>query len=249
MRMIEALSQFIVPLIFLIVWAVTSLLNRDGQPLPQRPNRPGSVPGGPGAGRRRDPLGTSQAEDDAPAVGDGPPPRRPGLVPLEARPQNRPFQAPARPTSPRSSRPSGATGDDEVVFIESIRRSSGGSAPPPSPRKPARGRRTEQPPARPRRGEPETQRALSEQVGQSLARNRSQVSGLSPISANLSSLSNASLRDASATAAKVTTNVAPPALSAADVRRMMADGARLREMAVLVELLQPPVSRRPRRLG
>ncbi|WP_165072291.1 hypothetical protein [Paludisphaera rhizosphaerae] len=249
MRMIEALSQFIVPLIFLIVWAITSLLNRDSQPLPQRPNRPGAGPGGAGSNRRRDALTASKAEDDEPAVADSSPPRRPGLAPFDARTQGRPLQAPTRPTSPRSNRPNGATGDDEVVFIESARRSIGGSASPPSPRKPARGRRAEPTPARTRRGEPVTQRALSEQVGQSLAQNRSQPLGLSPISANLSSLSSASLRDASSTAARVTPNAAPPALSAAEVRRMMADGARLREMAVLVELLQPPVSRRPRRLG
>ena len=234
MRAIDALSQFFVPLIFLLVWAVTSLLNRDAQPLPQRPNRPGP-------GRRRDALTGAQAEDSAPAVGgNAPAPRRPGVDPFDPRTHGRPTQLPGRSAPPRPGRPDGATGDDDVFIVP---------ARPGTPRKPARGRRGEQPPARPRRGEAETQRALSEQVGLAMAQNRGQPLGLSPISANLSSLSGASLRGASSTAATVASNVAPAALSAADVRRMMADGARLREMAVLVELLQPPVSRRPRRMG
>jgi hypothetical protein len=37
-------------------------------------------------------------------------------------------------------------------------------------------------------------------------------------------------------------------LSAVDVRRMMAEPGRLREMMILFELLQPPVSRRGRRI-
>ena len=36
----EILIQFIVPLTFLAIWALTSILNRDAQPLPPRPGRP-----------------------------------------------------------------------------------------------------------------------------------------------------------------------------------------------------------------
>jgi len=39
------LFQFIVPLTFLAIWALTSLLNRDAQPLPPRPMRPPAPPG------------------------------------------------------------------------------------------------------------------------------------------------------------------------------------------------------------
>ena len=42
----EILIQFIVPLTFLAIWALTSLLNRDAQPLPPRPGR-APAPGGP----------------------------------------------------------------------------------------------------------------------------------------------------------------------------------------------------------
>ena len=60
---LEFLLQFIVPLTFLAIWALTSLLNRDAQPLPPRPGAgrgPGGGPGRVGAGggsRRR--LGAS----------------------------------------------------------------------------------------------------------------------------------------------------------------------------------------------
>src|SRR5262249_37789374 len=37
---LEILIQFIVPLTFLAIWALTSILNRDAQPLPPRPGRP-----------------------------------------------------------------------------------------------------------------------------------------------------------------------------------------------------------------
>ena len=50
---LEFLLQFIVPLTFLAIWALTSLLNRDAQPLPPRPGA-GRGPGvGTGAGRGR----------------------------------------------------------------------------------------------------------------------------------------------------------------------------------------------------
>ena len=43
---LEILIQFIVPLTFLAIWALTSLLNRDAQPLPPRPGRPGRARAG-----------------------------------------------------------------------------------------------------------------------------------------------------------------------------------------------------------
>ena len=54
---IDNLFQFIVPLTFLAIWALTSLFNREAPPLPQRMGRP-QPPGGPGPdqeGRSSDP--------------------------------------------------------------------------------------------------------------------------------------------------------------------------------------------------
>ena len=260
---LEALSQFIVPLVFLAIWALTSLLNRDSQQLPQRPSRPGTGPrpGGQGGGRR-DAFASARDDDSAPAV-SGPPPRRTTVDSLDSRSMERDAAAQARPSTSRQGSGRALDADvyvidDEVVFVDPVTRRpiastslapAGGAARStpraPAPRKPARGRRNEPASARTRRADPETQRVLSEQVGLSLAQNRSQPLNLSPLTANLSNLSNTSLRDPSI-ASIVTVSGGPPALSAQDVRKMMADGARLREMAVLTELLQPPVSlRRP----
>ena len=257
MRNLEALSQFIVPLVFLAIWALTSILNRDGQPLPRRPGAaPGPRPGGgyaPPEARagRRDALAAARAEEAAAsraASGGAADPR--GMEP---------------PASARigTARPPGRTTDadvyvidDEMVFIDPVTRRQIGSATIPAPprpggrppqRKPPRNRRAEQGGAKPRRGEAETQRALSEQVGLSMAQNRGEaMTNLASLASSFTSLGGTSLRTASV-AATVTSYDAPPALSAADVRPMMAEPARLREMAVLVELLQPPVSRRPGR--
>ena len=49
---IDNLFQFIVPLTFLAIWALTSLFNREAPPLPQRMGRP-QPPGGPGGRERR----------------------------------------------------------------------------------------------------------------------------------------------------------------------------------------------------
>lgn len=257
MRNLEALSQFIVPLVFLAIWALTSILNRDGQPLPRRPAAPaprlrgGYMPPEAYPSRRDAAAAAARAEEAAAsraASGGGVEPR--GIEP---------------PASARigTARPPGRTTDadvyvidDEMVFVDPVTRRQIGTATIPTPgrpggrppqRKPARNRRVEAAGAKPRRGEGETQRALSEQVGLSMAQNRGEaMTNLASLASSFTSLGGTSLRTASA-AATVASYDAPPALSAADVRRLMVQPARLREMAVLVELLQPPVSRRPGR--
>ena len=76
---LEFLLQFIVPLTFLAIWALTSLLNRDAQPLPPRPGAgrgPGMGParGGPGGGSRRR-RGPSWRDPGVPRRPAGRPPR------------------------------------------------------------------------------------------------------------------------------------------------------------------------------
>src|SRR5258708_6361138 len=52
---IDNLFQFIVPLTFLAIWALTALFNREAQPLPPRTGRP-QPPGGPGMGGPSTPV-------------------------------------------------------------------------------------------------------------------------------------------------------------------------------------------------
>ena len=73
---LDILLQFIVPLTFLAIWALTSLLNREAQPLPPRPGR-SPVPGGPRPGMgapmagRGDPVGPIAIRDRRPACDAG----------------------------------------------------------------------------------------------------------------------------------------------------------------------------------
>jgi hypothetical protein len=79
---LEFLLQFIIPLTFLAIWALTSLLTRDAQPLPPRPGAgrvPGSGPGRPAAGGGFSP--SSRA--DLTGAGRAPAPGRPTGTPTE----------------------------------------------------------------------------------------------------------------------------------------------------------------------
>ncbi|MDG3002993.1 hypothetical protein [Paludisphaera mucosa] len=264
---LEALSQFIVPLMFLAIWALTSLLNRDAQPLPQRPVRPGPRPdpgpGGAAAGMHGGSFSTDVRSEGSPSSAAPPSsPRRPGIDPNDPRTAERPARAPVRPAQGRTGGgktrdPDVFVIDDELVFVDPVTRRQIGSTPlptgtsgqRPSPRpavarKPSRSRRPESPADRGRRSEPETQRVLSEQVSQSMAENRGVPMSLSPLTSGLTSLTSPSLGNAMSAAATVTSNDAPPSLSALQVSKMITDRGRLREMALLNELLGPPVSMR-----
>ncbi len=127
----EILIQFIVPLMFLAIWALTSLLNRDAQPLPPRPTRP------PGPGGPR-PLSRVPGQPEPRASAMASPPQKPAATSLAGQqsmwtgassPPSRPDRAPGRP--PLRSL------DDAIVYIENdtIKRSAAGRDLRPSPRK------------------------------------------------------------------------------------------------------------------
>src|SRR4051794_15293960 len=127
---LEILIQFIVPLTFLAIWALTSLLNRDAQPLPPRPGRP------PGPGGPR-PMNRAPGQN---------PQRPPGPV-APARPANavappRPERAAGRlelgglqPRERTLQRPS-IGGDDAIVYIEGEPGARGPTRPSASPTQP-----------------------------------------------------------------------------------------------------------------
>jgi hypothetical protein len=142
---IDHLFQFIVPLTFLAIWALTSLFNREAQPLPPR------------TGRAPNPAG----------------PRPGGGLPIPPRPPERrpeslnrdPNQRWANPPPPR--RPSGRPDDDILIIESEPRRTSPTSATPPrsgtaAPKRPARSRPA--PPAA-KRPEPAPPRTLSSSMG------------------------------------------------------------------------------------
>jgi hypothetical protein len=124
------LFQFIVPLTFLAIWALTALFNREAQPLPPRTGRP-SRPNGPGP---------RPAPASSPAQTPGPrpePARRPELFLRDSE-----VRRPAPPPPDRAAllRPAG---NDEILIIESdLRRPPVGPAPRVGATAPRRSART-----------------------------------------------------------------------------------------------------------
>jgi hypothetical protein len=246
-----------VPLSFLAIWALTSLLNRDAQPLPPRPMR------GPGPGGAR--PGTGLAPSDrgelsgaaryqvagrlSPAVGD-----RPGAAQWSG-----PLVQERRGGLGRSTGP-----DSGIVILESEVREAHPASSPSSfspssaaSARAARGPTTRRGPLRGRSAptaatlkpaEPERTRALTGLVGQVLVPKKAQHLEIAPLASPLKPLS------APLTKASVGTSLEhpgahplPTALSSGELRTMLASAGKLREVALLTELLQPPLALRPPR--
>jgi hypothetical protein len=254
----ELLLQFIVPLTFLAIWALTSLLNRDAQPLPPRPGRAPGAGGGPRPGMgaplagRGDSAGPSRsleasrpaalAERPAPTRWSGPPAQgRPlgtgraggsdeGIVILES--ETRTSQASTSSFSPSSS-----------ASVRSARAATGRRATP-------RGRAPQA--VSPKSTESERPRLLTGLVSQPLGPKKGRTLEITPLSTPISPLGSPLTQVSQQSIPNLphaTTNKPIPTLTSSDLRTMLASPARLREIALLGELLQPPVALRgPRRL-
>jgi hypothetical protein len=242
--------QFVVLLAIMALWALTSLLSREAQPLPARQAR------GPGPNGLRPPVPINMADA-------GPPPRsvaafdRPAATSLERGGPSRRGEAPppARPPG------RGLSVDDGIVIMgpdSRFPRPAGGGPTPSSSaaakrgaaaRRGSRGRPPvgSSPPKPPDPGKP---RALTTLVTQSMAQKRNRPLEMTPLSAPLSPI-NIPLTQIS-TGAKIEhpgSPDSPPAFSSEALREMLANSKKLREVALLTELLQPPLAlRRGRRL-
>ena len=238
---LELLLQVIVPLTFLAIWALTSLLNRDAQPLPPRP---GTRPPGTGPG-----MGRSSYS----------PPMRPEAT---------------RPTSPSLDRtspgrwatttaagrtsPSYRGSDEGIVILDDDRRgtsAAGGSSSarsarglgPAARKAAARVRSAIAVPAQ----TPERSRTLAGLTAEPLAPRRGKPLEMTPLSAPIAPITATPLTvDSSAPGEAASVIVSPgdtPTLTANELGAMLASPKRLREVALLGEILRPPVSlREPR---
>ena len=224
---IDNLFQFIVPLTFLAIWALTSLFNREAPPLPQRMGRP-QPPGGPGSAILR-----SEALNRDPSLRWAPP------------------SAPDRPVV---RRPPGRP-DEEILIIEETRRPAASSSANAAASRSGTGggaRRGTRPrpaaPATPKRTEPATPRALSGTLASSgsMAPMARQLD-LNPLNLPPSPLLASDPRDLARTVAEPTRQASRPALIWDDYKLLVSTPAKLREAVLVSEILQPPLALRKRR--
>jgi hypothetical protein len=241
--------QLIVLLSIGALWAITSLLSREAQPLPARPAR-GPGPAGPRPGLPMNPTSSMAASRTAGTA------ERLPTTSLERR-------APARwnEASPatRTAAGRGLGPDDGIVILESDSRTgrpgTGGAS---SAAAAAKGRaglarrasrsRSSTGPSPSNQVEPGRPRALTTLVTQSMAQKRNRPLEITPLASPLGPI-NSPLTQLT-TGAKIEhpgSLDSPPAYTAESLRSMLANPIRLREAALLTELLQPPVALR--RLG
>jgi hypothetical protein len=247
---LEILYQFIVPLTFLAIWALTSLLNRDAQPLPPRPARGPGNDVRPGfAGSRVDPVGAGRylgVQDRVSGAGSGgerPPSARwpetsqtgrpasvrmlgeDGITILDA--EGRPARATTASAAASGASPAARAGRTGVSR-RAARSRSGTSATPQKPIQQL------------------TPRALTGLVTQSLAQKKARPLSIAPLSTPLTPLAAPLSETVAVPPAEAALIHAPaPAYSVEQLYAVLAAPAKLREIAVLSELLQPPRARRP----
>ena len=124
----EILIQFIVPLMFLAIWALTSLLNRDAQPLPPRPGRPS------GAGGPR-PLNRLPGQPEPRSTSLATPLQTASPSPLAEQQTRWPGDTSALTARERAAqRPPLKNMEDAIVYIENDPTRRGTTRPAASPR-------------------------------------------------------------------------------------------------------------------
>jgi hypothetical protein len=262
---LEFLLQFIVPLTFLAIWALTSLLNRDAQPLPQRPGTArGPVPGSPRAGAaggfssaaRGDMAGQGRVVTPTRPASSGPERTTTARWSTATTQQGRPSAFTTRP---------GTTSDEGIVILESETRPSQSSSSFSPSSSVSNARVTRGSGAASRRAAPrgrnaspsslkpieqERPRALTGLVAQSLAQKKNRPLDIVPLSTPITPISSPLMQVSQSStpeAARSTAVKTQPTLTSDALRTMLASPTKLREVALLGELLQPPVALRAHR--
>ena len=219
------------PLTFLAIWALTSLFNREAQPLPPRANRP-----------------------------PGPPGPRPGLPPAPRPIERRAEPATGEPTMRWSTgtatvRRAPGRPDDDILIIESEPRRPSpcafGRAGVADGRRGLAARGFADPVRRavvPERPEPSTPRALSAEFGQGIANQVNHPLNLGPLAMPQSPLGSHDLPSIAKVVSEPPRPVPGRALPLGiDLRVAMSSPAKLRESFIMNELFQPPLALRGKR--
>jgi hypothetical protein len=222
---LDNLVQYIVPLTFLAIWALTSLFNREAQPLPPRSgNGRGPGPGGPPSGPRESVSPPARTGNETTGgFSTGPPDRA-----IAARP-------------PRAR-------DEEIVIIESDPRRPSAQTParPVSGgRRGTRGRTSAGTPAK--RAEPTVSRALTAEMSHAHSPLVEHPTALKRLASAPAPLIVPDRRSSTAAETAHTRSKDSPAMTVSSVRALSRSPERLREAFVVAEVLfRPPLAlRRP----
>jgi hypothetical protein len=222
----DSFYQFLVPLTFLAIWALTSLFNREAQPLPPR------------SGRAPGPNGPRPAAD-------GTSHWRPELSQREST-ISRPSTSGASNSS--TARSGGVRPEDEIRIIDSEPRRS---SPMPKPRvAPPAARRGVKPrgqtPSVSKKAESSSSRSMGTLMSRSMAADMGTPKSLISLSLPPSPLLSDFSVEAPGTDESRARAAQPIAINAIEVRKLAASPARIRESFILSELLQPPLALRGR---
>jgi hypothetical protein len=232
--------QILISLGILALWALTSLLSRETQPLPPRPARPR-----PAEGPRPSP---SFARNDLAAAN-----------PARASSDRLSDRGAAAALSPRSQSALGTLGNDDIRILESDPRfarslssssvSVSSSAPPArTSRSPSRrGSRARSAPSPTAAGTAAQARPrqLSSQINQSMARAANRPLEITPLDLPLASLASSLIPlGARASFEPASFHEVGPSLNGKSVRAMFGSPEKLREITILTEVLKPPVALR-----
>lgn len=230
---IEQLYQFIVPLMFLAIWALTSLFSREAQQIPPRSARPPG-PNGP------------RPETDSGAAQDW---RSEALSrEVSQQPSSRPFPASPRPATRSALRP-----EDGIVILESEtsqRRSQSSSAvrQQGTARRPAVKGRKPSLPSRP--VESSSQNTLGGSLASTMVSTVEPAQGLTKLTLGpLSGPLHGTTHDLmTVSAAAVSRPVDRSGPSAQELRELLKSPEKVLQVMLLKELLGPPVSLRGKSL-
>jgi hypothetical protein len=247
-------TQIIVVIVLLAIFALTSLLNRDSQPLPQRPVR-GKGPGeGDGDGR----MMLNRAGD----LNSGLPARRMEMggtasgaarMPSGERPFTGRWAPPTGPTGGRLPGSASSALDDGIRILEEGRHGSGTrgtNIPNPPPRKERTGLLRRGQRGRGMQGtgqsglkpiDHERPKALEGLTEQAALQKRAKPLTASPLAFPMAPI-NGPLNQISAdSVVEFGKEGRAPAMSENQIRNLVSSPARLREMMILNVILQPPL--------
>jgi hypothetical protein len=243
------MTQILVSLAILTLWALTSLLSREAQPLPPRTTR-GLGPDGPRpapAFAGGDHLGGNSGRPAGARAASGMTDSR------------FPSRSPESTLSARSAAQRTTRSSDEIRILDSDPRSSRPTAGGSGTSAAAAARTARNPTRRGSRVRPATsasnaksiepsrQRALTNQVNLSMAEAMGRPYEGIQLAAPLTSLSS-SLSSGGKVSSEHDKRALPPGpgMDVDAIRVMLASPSRLREIAFLSELLKPPLALRPR---